>query len=120
MRHPITILVLVGGLTGSAVTLAEAPREADDGQTAELMLAIPTRTHAVRGVVTKVDARSLVITRTRRTSSALSFLLVPSTLREGTIAVGSTVYVRYRAEGETFVATVVVVRHDSTSIPHGL
>jgi hypothetical protein len=93
MRHPITTLVLVGGLAGSTVALAAAPR-----------------THAVRGVVSKVDARSLVIMRTHRKPSDVFFSLTPSTLREGTIAVGSTVYVRYRIEGDTLVATAVVAR----------
>ena len=109
MRHPLTTFVLVGGLAGSTVAFA-APGEADGGQVAQLTLATWTRTHAVRGVVSKVDARSLVITRTRKKPSDLSFSLTPSTLREGTIAVGATVYVRYRTEGDRFVATAVVVR----------
>jgi hypothetical protein len=109
MRHPLTTFVLVGGLAGSTVAFA-APREADGGQVARVTLATWTRTHAVRGVVSKVDAGSLVITRTRKTPSDLAFSLTPCTLREGTIAVGSTVYVRYRIEGDTLVATAVVVR----------
>ena len=110
MRHPITTFVLIGGLAGSTVAFAAAPGETDGGQVAQLTLAIRTRTHAVRGVVSKVDARSLVITRTRKEPRDLSFSLTPSTLREGTIAVGSTVYVRYRTERDTLVATAVVVR----------
>jgi hypothetical protein len=83
--------VLAGGIAYGQVTVAE------------------TASHAVRGVVKSLDASSLVITRPARRVGDLTFVFMPSTLRGGTIAVGSTVSVRYRKEGDTLIAVAVTV-----------
>jgi hypothetical protein len=64
-------------------------------------------THAVRGVVMSVDASSLVIARSGHKDGALTFVLNSSTLREGTLAVGGTVSVRYRTHADVRVATAI-------------
>ena len=69
--------------------------------------------HATKGVVKSMDATKLVI---RRSSSGadMSFTLNPSTEREGNVKIGSTVEVRYRAEANQRIATVVAAAHPKT------
>lgn len=113
MRHIhaiTTTFVLVGGLTGSSVVFAIGAGDVAGTQASQQTPASWARTHAVRGVVKSTDATSLVVTRARRNTNDLTFALTPSTLREGSITVGSTVSVRYRTEGDTLVATAVVAR----------
>src|SRR5689334_21256936 len=66
--------------------------------------------HAVQGIVKSASASALVITRSAKKASDLAFVLNPSTLRAGTVVVGSTVAVRYYIQGKTLVATAVTVR----------
>src|SRR5262245_1172599 len=65
-------------------------------------------THATRGVVKSLDETMLVIARSGR--GDMSFVLRPSTRREGMIGVGSAVSVRYREEGKTNIATAVALQ----------
>jgi hypothetical protein len=59
-------------------------------------------------VVKFVDARRLVVTRAGKNPAEMTFVLLPTTHREGTIGVGATVQVRFRADGRTQVATAVL------------
>ena len=65
-------------------------------------------THATRGTVTSVDAVALVIVRPRHRGE-MTFALLPSTTRDGTIVAGSTVSIRYREEPTRHIATAVAV-----------
>jgi len=75
-----------------------------------LLIALPERAvvpdHAVSGVVTAVDAWLLVIRRARKTPPEMTFRVDDSTVREGVIAVGSRVQVRFR-DGHPAVATAI-------------
>lgn len=66
-------------------------------------------THATRGVVTSIDATTLVIARFAQRGQ-MTFSLTPSTQREGTIVVGSTVSVRYRESGKSHIATAIAIQ----------
>jgi hypothetical protein len=66
-------------------------------------------THATRGVVKSLDETMLVIARSSGRGD-MTFVLRPSTRREGTIGVGSAVSVRYREEGKTNIATAVALQ----------
>jgi hypothetical protein len=63
---------------------------------------------ALSGVVTFVDAKRLVITRAGRSPAEMTFVLIPTTHREGTIGVGTAVQVRFRSDGRTQVATAIL------------
>jgi hypothetical protein len=92
--------------TGFAATQAKA-------QTPAVAKDAPSRaaaTHATRGVVKSVDASTLVITRSDGDHAAMTFALNASTHREGTIAVGKPVSVRYREDGKTHIATAIRVQ----------
>jgi hypothetical protein len=67
-------------------------------------------THATTGVVKTITATALVVTRRasgKRTDT--TFVLTPSTHKEGALTAGSTVEVRYRTEGRQKIATAVSV-----------
>ncbi len=112
MSRTITTLVLMAAVAGSTAA----------GGSIGVLFAEQTPTtqaasHAVRGTVKSVSATSLVITRSHRKRSELAFVLNSSTLREGTIAAGVTVSVRYRTEGDTLLATAVTTRVHTRQSP---
>jgi hypothetical protein len=72
-------------------------------------VAAPT-VHATKGVVKSIDETTLVITKTASKGPETTFALNASTQRQGTIAAGSMVDVRYQTEGKTKVATAVTVQ----------
>jgi hypothetical protein len=68
----------------------------------------PVPTHAVRGVVKSISAFYLsVVTGSGKKAREVTFVLGPTTERDGELTIGATVSVRYRMEGRTFVATAV-------------
>lgn len=66
-------------------------------------------THATRGIVQTIDARTMVIARFRNRGS-MTFMLTPSTFREQRVVVGSAVSVRYREDGEHHVAVAIALK----------
>jgi hypothetical protein len=68
-----------------------------------------TATHATRGVVKSMEGSTLVITRSGGNHEEMTFEMNASTHREGAIAAGAPVSVRYREDGKTNVATAVRV-----------
>lgn len=77
-----------------------------------------TPTHATRGVVKSIDATTLVISRTGTSHADMAFALNAATHREGTIAPGASVSVRYREDGKTHVATAVRAQAGSRRTAH--
>jgi hypothetical protein len=67
-------------------------------------------THATHGVVKSVDDNMLVITRTGKAGGEMTFALDPATHRQGTVAVGTQVDVRYHEDGKTYVATAITAQ----------
>jgi hypothetical protein len=104
MGTGITTAILVGALLAAPL--------AGGGVTGELALTEHTdnavATHALSGVVKSVDATMLVITRARKNPREMTFVLSPTTVREGPIRTGATVQVRFRMEGRTQVATAIL------------
>ena len=103
-RQTVIAIVLVASLSSSTSGMP------DTGQ------AVPTPTqrsdarlgtHAVTGLVMFADASTLVIVRSGKDAARMSFVLNPSTCREGELKVGSVVSVRYLTERRTLVATGV-------------
>ena len=108
MGRAITAIELAGILSVSTVAVAASQEISPPARaiTTETRIA-HTPSHAMRGIVKSVSESSLVIVRSRRRAGEMTFVLNSETEREGTIAVGSTVSVRYRPEGSTLVATAV-------------
>jgi len=98
MGTGIAAAMLVGALSSACLTGCRAP-----DQSAAVLSG-----HALSGVVKSVDATRLVIRRAGKNPGEMTFVLSPTTLREGPIAVGTTVQVRFRTEGRTRVATAIL------------
>ena len=111
MRHKTATLMLVGVMIGSTPPLPATPGGQSSGSETKQSPSAAA-THAVRGVVKSIGPKSLVITRSSKKPSDLTFVLTPSTLRAGTIVAGATVSVRYRTEDKVLVATAVTVDPD--------
>ena len=65
--------------------------------------------HTTRGVVKSVGSDALVVARPKGRGD-ITFRLRSSARRNGTIAIGSEVSVRYEDEGDVHVALAVAVR----------
>ena len=71
--------------------------------------------HATTGIVKSMSDSSLVISRK---GGEMTFVLDSSTAREGTVAVGSSVSVRYHEQGKTKVATAITAQQAGHSAAH--
>jgi hypothetical protein len=110
MRTMGTAVVLVG-IVFTVPAVGFASTRWSDPQSAPTPLATALiATHATKGVVKSFDATSLVITRSAIKRRDLSFVLNPETQRDGQVAVGATVEVRYRTEEKQRVATAIRVQ----------
>jgi len=78
--------------------------------------AIPT--HATRGIVKSVDANTLVITRMGKMHREMTFAISADTHREGTVAVGTPVAVRYREDGKIHMATAITAQQPKQQAAH--
>lgn len=68
-------------------------------------------THATTGVVKSVDDSTLVIShKNGKKEEDMTFMLNSSTKKEGTLAAGEHVSVRYHDQGSSKVATAVTVQ----------
>jgi len=108
MSRAITAIGFAGILSVSTVAVAASQEISPPARaitTEKRTVQMPS--HAMRGIVKSVSDSSLVIVRSRRKAGEMTFVLSSETEREGTIAVGSTVSVRYRPEGSTLIATAV-------------
>ena len=89
-RFGVLSALTVGGASASQKSLAPMP------------------THAIRGVVKSVSTFYVVLnTGSGKKAREMTFMLGPSTERDGDITIGATVSVRYRQEGHTLVSTAV-------------
>ena len=104
MRIATITALLVGTL--SAAPPAGGAADQASSSSSRTTTAVPT--HALSGVVKSVEATTLVITRAGKSPSEMTFVLSPSTHRDGPIGVGATIQVRFRTEGRTRVATAIL------------
>lgn len=93
-------------MAGTAFAQTSAPKTTAKPAPTAKVAAAPA-VHATKGVVKSVDATTLVITKAGGKGPENSFMLNASTQRQGSIAAGATVDVRYRVEGKDKVATAV-------------
>ena len=104
--------VMAMPIAGIAATGQAAPAAAKKEATGSAAKAAPT--HATKGVVKSVDDSTLVITRHGKKPEDMTFTMNASTQKEGAVAVGSPVSVRYQESGTSHVATAVSVEHAKT------
>ena len=101
-----TLLLIAPAIGASAQTTSETPGGA--GALQHAVASAQLATHSTRGVVETVDAARLVIRDPRHTRQT-TFVLNAQTERQGRLAAGVNVTVRYRTEKGANVATAVVV-----------
>jgi hypothetical protein len=97
----LSAVLLAGGAAASQANPPNAPAQSHPATTA-------VSNHALSGVVKSVDATTLVVTRAGKSPGEMTFVLSPSTHRDGAIGVGATVQVRFRTEQDTHVATAIL------------
>jgi hypothetical protein len=103
MRNTLATLMVAGSLIAVpfgalAATPAGAPAAA--AKTAK-------SDHATTGTVKSISDTSLVLTTSGKKHHEMTFQLDPSVHKEGAIAVGSHVSIRYREDGNKHVATAI-------------
>jgi len=108
VKHIISTAIVTGALSVVPLAAFAASSQAQPHTQAKHSNST-TGTHATRGVVKSVDATTLVITRSDKKKSVMTFTMDSSTNRPDGVAVGTPVSVRYREEGKSHVATAVSV-----------
>jgi hypothetical protein len=117
MRCALTAAIVVGMLVVPTVGFTATP--APPAQTAaKHPSSSNVASHATTGVVKSMDAGTLVITRSGKPGGEMTFIMSPSTHKEGAVAVGSTVSVRYREDGKTYVATAITAKPTKQQAAH--
>lgn len=107
MRQPVRAIAAMGILAVLTVGVSASPGSNEPGQTTATEKPGLMPTHAIRGVVTSMSASVLVIMPSGKGAGAMRFVVSPSTHREGNMAIGATVSVRYRVEDQRLLATAV-------------
>jgi hypothetical protein len=102
----IALAALFSVLTAPAVLAGPPPTQEHTSSPPTHAAAVPD--HSVSGVVKFVDRTRLVITRVGKTPVEMTFAVNASTLREGLIAVGAKVQVRFRGDEHPAVATAIL------------
>jgi hypothetical protein len=98
--------VLAALLSVLCAPMAVAAPPVDQGHTHASQAPAAVPDHSVSGVVKLVDRTRLVITRAGKTPVEMIFSVNASTQKEGTIAAGTKVQVRFRGDGHDGHAAV--------------
>lgn len=103
MRNTLTALILTGGLVLPPFAVFASPTTPQSQSAAK-------SDHVTTGTIKSVDATTMVIARSGKKRAEMTFDLAPGIRREGTVAVGAHVSIRYREDGSKHVATAITVR----------
>jgi hypothetical protein len=120
MRKPILTALIAGALTAAPyvafgqTTTAKAPAKpastASQSTPSQPAAKSEATTHSTRGVVKSINDSTLVITRSGKQAGEMTLALNSSTHRDGTIAVGTPVSVRYTHQGKDYLATAITAQ----------
>lgn len=115
-RRGVTAIVLAGALAASTPGFAATPGGGDEWQPAQAAKPLVSLgTHAVNGVITFVDTSTLVIIRSGKRPTEMTFSLSATTRRQGPLRAGSTVSIRYLTDRGLLVATGVYAHEQRRS-----
>jgi hypothetical protein len=78
----------------------------------------PVPDHSVSGMVKLVDRTKLVITRPGKIPLEMTFSVNSSTQKDGVIAAGTKVQVRFRGDAHSAVATAIVATPHAVPLKH--
>jgi hypothetical protein len=123
MRNILTTAILAAalfaapaiGFASQAGSSTAKPSSSSSGKPAASSSAKPAAkatiaNHSTTGTVKSVDASSLVITHAGKKAEDMTFTVNSSTQKEGDVAVGAPVSVRYHDEGGAHVAAAIVAK----------
>jgi transcription elongation GreA/GreB family factor len=101
----------MGSLAGTVGALAATPAGAPSpaAEAAKSTKAADS-THATTGTVKSLSDKALVLTKSGKKHHEMTFQLGSSVHKDGPVAVGSHVSIRYRDEGSKHVATAITVQ----------
>jgi len=100
-------LVMCTGLVLLVPMLAMASAPQTQKPKASAKAAAKAATHSTSGIVRSLDTGTLVIAKNDKTTKTDTFVLGPTTVKKGDVAVGVKVSVRYTTEGGQNIATAV-------------
>ena len=112
MKQSRTAALVLSALMMASAAFAAQTAPAKPAAAAKKEAAKPApaaATHATTGVVKSIDDSKLVISKSATKGPETTFAVNSSTQKEGTIAAGTTVDVRYKTEGKEKVATAISV-----------
>ena len=104
MRQFMMALALVTACSVGSVFAQSAPAKAKPMAKAAAKSTMAT--HSTTGTVKSIDASTLVISKPGKKGD-MTFTVNGSTMKDGTVGVGSNVTVRYQTEGKSMVATAI-------------
>src|SRR5262245_52974866 len=117
MRVLVTAGLIAAGLSMAPIGLLAATGS-QSSQKSTTKVSTPA-SHATTGVVKSIDDTTLVITKQgKKPSTPMTFVIDPSTQKQGTIEVGSSVSVRYHADGKTLIASAIAIQQPKPSTSH--
>ena len=106
MRQFMMALALVTACSVGSVAAQSAPVAKPKPGAAKAAVKSTMATHSTTGTVKSIDASTLVISKPGNKGD-MTFTVNGSTMKDGTVGVGSNVTVRYQAEGKSMVATAI-------------
>jgi len=116
MRVLVTAALIAATLSAAPIGLLAAPQTQSSKSTTK---ASAPASHATTGVVKSIDDTTLVITKHgKKESNPMTFVIDPSTQREGSIQIGSPVSVRYHADGKKLIASAIAIQQPKQSASH--
>ncbi len=105
MRQFMMALALVTACSVGSVFAQAAPAKPKPAA-AKAAVKSTMATHSTTGTVKSIDSSTLVITKPGKKGD-MTFTVNGSTMKDGTVGVGSNVTVRYQTEGKSMVATAI-------------
>ena len=116
MRVLVTAGLIAAALSVAPIGLLAAPQTQSSKSTTKVST---PASHATTGVVKSIDDTTLVITKHgKKESNPMTFVIDPSTQREGSIQIGSPVSVRYHADGKKLIASAIAIQQPKPSASH--
>jgi hypothetical protein len=107
MRQMMMALALLGAVTTGAYAQTTTGAKPKAQSTTTSTKPAAAASHSVQGTVKAMDANMLTVTPSGKDKTDLMVMMNTSTAKEGALAVGSKVSVRYKEENGQKIATAV-------------
>ena len=109
MRTTLAVLMVAGSLTAAPLGALAATPAGTPAPAAKTPKTAKSD-HATTGTVKSLSDTSLVLTKSGKKHHEMTFQLDPSVHKDGAVAVGSHVSIRYRDDGKKHVATAITAK----------